>query len=47
MEANGDVATIGSETTILIKCDHLNNINGGNLLWEGLNRRYSAGSMDG
>jgi hypothetical protein len=40
MEENGDVETIRSETTILIKCDHLNNRNGGKL-------RYSAGNMDG
>jgi hypothetical protein len=32
MEENGDVAAIRSETTkVLIKCDHLNNKNGGNL----------------
>jgi hypothetical protein len=46
MEENGDLETIRRETTILIKCDHLININGGNSLWEGWNQRYNAGTMD-
>jgi hypothetical protein len=40
MEENGDVVEISIKKTILINCDHLNNISGGNL-------RYSAWNMDG